>query len=192
MITSLAALGLPGLAGFAGELLILTGVYAAGFWWVALIALVAIVIAAGYMLRLFQGSCTVPSAPICRSATISRGPRGRARAARARAALAGRAIRTRSPRGSPLSPAINFGAFATQADVGALLPATIVALTALVAVFFDLLAPAATRRLLAVAVAAIGLVAAGIVLAQQYGHPYAAFGGAFLLGGFSSSSRRSS
>lgn len=54
MITSLAALGLPGLAGFAGELLILTGVYAAGYWWAALIALVAIVLAAGYMLRLFQ------------------------------------------------------------------------------------------------------------------------------------------
>ena len=54
LITALAALGLPGLAGFAGELLILTGVYAAGFWWVALIALIPIVIAAGYMLRLFQ------------------------------------------------------------------------------------------------------------------------------------------
>jgi NADH-quinone oxidoreductase subunit N len=55
----------------------------------------------------------------------------------------------------------------------------------LVALFFDLFVPAATRRALAVAVAAIGLVAAGIVLAMQYGHPYAAFGGAFFLGGFS-------
>jgi NADH-quinone oxidoreductase subunit M len=54
MISALAALGLPGLAGFAGEILILSGVYAAGFWWVALIALIPIVIAAGYMLRLFQ------------------------------------------------------------------------------------------------------------------------------------------
>ena len=34
--------------------MILSGVYAAGFWWVALIALIPIVIAAGYMLRLFQ------------------------------------------------------------------------------------------------------------------------------------------
>ena len=75
--------------------------------------------------------------------------------------------------------------FATAADIGALLPTTIVALTALVALFFDLIVPAATRRLLAVAVAAIGLVAAGIVLAQQYPHEYAAFGGAFLQGGFS-------
>ncbi|HEV8021214.1 MAG TPA: NADH-quinone oxidoreductase subunit M [Candidatus Lustribacter sp.] len=55
MISALAALGLPGLAGFAGEILILSGVYAAGFWWAALIALIPIVIAAGYMLRLFQG-----------------------------------------------------------------------------------------------------------------------------------------
>lgn len=54
LISALAALGLPGLAGFAGELLILTGVYAAGYWWIALIALIPIVIAAAYMLRLFQ------------------------------------------------------------------------------------------------------------------------------------------
>ncbi|HEV8021215.1 MAG TPA: hypothetical protein VGP41_08155, partial [Candidatus Lustribacter sp.] len=78
-----------------------------------------------------------------------------------------------------------FASFATSADINALLPAAIVALTALVALFFDLLVPAATRRLLAVAVATIGLVAAGIILAQQYGHDYAAFGGAFFQGGFS-------
>ena len=75
--------------------------------------------------------------------------------------------------------------FATSADLSALLPASIVALTALVALFFDLLVPAATRRLLAVIVAAIGLIAAGIVLATQYGQTYAAFDGAFLQGGFS-------
>jgi NADH-quinone oxidoreductase subunit N len=75
--------------------------------------------------------------------------------------------------------------YATSADINAVLPATIVALTALVALFFDLIAPAATRRILAVVVAAIGLIAAGIILAQQYGHAYAAFGGAFLQGGFS-------
>ena len=54
LLSALAALGLPGLAGFAGEVLILTGVYAAGLWWAALIALVPIVLAAAYMLRLFQ------------------------------------------------------------------------------------------------------------------------------------------
>ena len=50
----------------------------------------------------------------------------------------------------------------------------------------------ARGAVLAVAVATIGLVAAGIILAQQYGHDYAAFGGAFIQGGFSTSSRRSS
>jgi NADH-quinone oxidoreductase subunit M len=57
---ALAALGLPGLAGFAGELLILTGLYHAGYGIVALIALVPIVIAAAYMLRLFQGIMNGP------------------------------------------------------------------------------------------------------------------------------------
>jgi NADH-quinone oxidoreductase subunit M len=53
-IAALAALGLPGLAGFAGELLILIGVYQAGFVWPVIVALVAIVLASAYMLRLYQ------------------------------------------------------------------------------------------------------------------------------------------
>ncbi|MBC5810666.1 MAG: NADH-quinone oxidoreductase subunit M [Candidatus Eremiobacteraeota bacterium] len=53
-IVALAALGLPGLCGFAGEILILTGLYASGNVWPAVIALVPIVLAAAYMLRLFQ------------------------------------------------------------------------------------------------------------------------------------------
>ncbi len=60
MFAALAALGLPGLAGFAGELLILTGLYHAGFGAAALIALIPIVIAAAYMLRLFQGIMNGP------------------------------------------------------------------------------------------------------------------------------------
>ena len=75
--------------------------------------------------------------------------------------------------------------FPSSADLGAVLPAAIVAISALVALFFDLLVPAATRRTLAVLVASIGLIAAGVVLAQQYGHDYAAFDGAFVQGGFS-------
>jgi NADH-quinone oxidoreductase subunit M len=54
-IASLAALGLPGLAGFAGELVILTGVFQAGLVWPAVVALIPIVLASAYMLRLFQG-----------------------------------------------------------------------------------------------------------------------------------------
>jgi NADH-quinone oxidoreductase subunit M len=61
LLSALAMLGLPGLAGFAGELLILTGVYQAGLWWAALIALVPIVLAAGYMLRLFQTTMNGPA-----------------------------------------------------------------------------------------------------------------------------------
>jgi NADH-quinone oxidoreductase subunit M len=53
-IAALAALGLPGLAGFAGEILIIAGLYQSGHVWPAVIALVPIVIAAAYMLRLFQ------------------------------------------------------------------------------------------------------------------------------------------
>ncbi len=59
-IASLAALGLPGLAGFVGEILILTGVFQAGLVWVSIVALVPIVIASAYMLRLFQGIMNGP------------------------------------------------------------------------------------------------------------------------------------
>jgi NADH-quinone oxidoreductase subunit M len=50
----LAALGLPGLCGFAGEILILTGLYQAGFVAATLIALIPVVLAAAYMLRILQ------------------------------------------------------------------------------------------------------------------------------------------
>lgn len=53
-IAALAALGLPGLAGFVGELVILTGVFQRGYFWPALIALIPIVLASAYMLRLLQ------------------------------------------------------------------------------------------------------------------------------------------
>lgn len=59
-IAALAALGLPGLAGFVGEIVILTGVFKAGYFWPALIALVPIVIASAYMLRLLQDAVNGP------------------------------------------------------------------------------------------------------------------------------------
>lgn len=59
-IAALAALGLPGLAGFVGEIVILTGVYQAGYVWPTILALVPIVLAAAYMLRLFQGVMNGP------------------------------------------------------------------------------------------------------------------------------------
>ena len=75
-IAALAALGLPGLAGFAGEIVILTGVFASGNFWPALIALVPIVIASAYMLRLFQGAMNGPEIedlPVRRDLTWAEG-----------------------------------------------------------------------------------------------------------------------
>jgi NADH-quinone oxidoreductase subunit M len=63
VIGALAALGLPGLAGFSGEILILTGLFKAGFVWPALIALLAVILASAYMLRLFQGVMNGPDVP---------------------------------------------------------------------------------------------------------------------------------
>ncbi len=54
-IVALAALGLPGLCGFAGEILIMTGLYQSGHHKLTVLALVPIVLAAAYMLRAFQG-----------------------------------------------------------------------------------------------------------------------------------------
>ena len=61
-IAALGALGLPGLAGFAGEIVILTGVFQSGNFWPALIALIPIVIASAYMLRLLQDLMNGPKA----------------------------------------------------------------------------------------------------------------------------------
>jgi len=63
MLGALAALGLPGLAGFSGEILILTGLFKAGFVWPAIVALVAVILASAYMLRLFQGIMNGPEVP---------------------------------------------------------------------------------------------------------------------------------
>jgi NADH-quinone oxidoreductase subunit M len=63
VLGALAALGLPGLAGFAGEILILTGLFKAGFVWPAIVALVAVILASAYMLRLFQGIMNGPEVP---------------------------------------------------------------------------------------------------------------------------------
>ncbi|MGB8519422.1 MAG: NADH-quinone oxidoreductase subunit M [Candidatus Tumulicola sp.] len=59
-IAALAALGLPGLAGFAGEIVMLTGIFQAGYVWPAIVGLVAIVLASAYFLRLYQGVMNGP------------------------------------------------------------------------------------------------------------------------------------
>jgi NADH-quinone oxidoreductase subunit N len=76
--------------------------------------------------------------------------------------------------------------YVSPADLAALWPTFTVAAAALVALVFDLLLPAAgPRRVIAIAIATLGLLIAGVLAAQQYGHPYAAFGGAYIVGGFS-------
>jgi NADH-quinone oxidoreductase subunit M len=62
-IAALAMLGLPGLAGFTGELFILVGIYQAGFTWLAGIALIGIILASAYMLRVYQGFMHGPEKP---------------------------------------------------------------------------------------------------------------------------------
>ena len=62
-IAALGALGLPGLAGFVGEIVILTGVFRSGLFWPALIALIPIVLASAYMLRLLQDIINGPEKP---------------------------------------------------------------------------------------------------------------------------------
>jgi NADH-quinone oxidoreductase subunit M len=63
MLGALAALGLPGLAGFAGEILILTGLFKAGWILAAVLALIPVILASAYMLRLFQGIMNGPEVP---------------------------------------------------------------------------------------------------------------------------------
>lgn len=63
LLFSFASLGLPGLANFAGEILILVGVFSSHPVWAA-IAVVGVLLAAAYMLRLVQeviwGPCCEP------------------------------------------------------------------------------------------------------------------------------------
>jgi NADH-quinone oxidoreductase subunit N len=73
----------------------------------------------------------------------------------------------------------------TSADWSALTPIAIVAVTALVVLLADLLSPKNANRYVAIGIAVLGLAAAGVVCAGAYGHDDAAFGGAFIAGGFS-------
>jgi NADH-quinone oxidoreductase subunit M len=53
MVTGVIALAVPGSAAFAGEFLILTGIFDTGWGW-AVVGVIAIVLAAMYMLRLIS------------------------------------------------------------------------------------------------------------------------------------------
>jgi NADH-quinone oxidoreductase subunit N len=70
------------------------------------------------------------------------------------------------------------------ADWATLYPTIAVAVSALAALLADLLLPRAMRRSAAIALGIIGLVAGGVLAAQGWGHPYDAFFGGFVNGGF--------
>ncbi len=70
------------------------------------------------------------------------------------------------------------------ADWNAVAPMTIVALSALLVILADLVLPKHLRRPVGLGVAIAALAVAGVVALQAWGHPYAAFGDAFVLGGF--------
>lgn len=76
--------------------------------------------------------------------------------------------------------------YVSSADLAAVWPTFVVAGAALVALVVDLfMSGGKSRRVVAVAIAAVGLVIAATLTAAQYGHAYAAFSGAYLVGGFS-------
>jgi NADH-quinone oxidoreductase subunit N len=72
----------------------------------------------------------------------------------------------------------------TAADWQAIAPLSIVAVVALVVLLADLGTRTHIHRYAAIGIGLAGMAAAAVVCAQQYGHDYAAFGGAFVVGGF--------
>jgi NADH-quinone oxidoreductase subunit N len=73
----------------------------------------------------------------------------------------------------------------TAADWQAVTPLMIVAGAALVVLIADLLAPTSVNRYLAIALGLAGIGIAAGICAGGYDHDYAAFAGAFMVGGFS-------
>ncbi|MDQ2680879.1 MAG: NADH-quinone oxidoreductase subunit N [Candidatus Eremiobacteraeota bacterium] len=72
-----------------------------------------------------------------------------------------------------------------SADWQAVTPLFVVGITALIVLFADLLFPAGAKRYLSIGLGVLGLIVAGVLCARGYGHDYSAFGGGFILGGFS-------
>ena len=72
----------------------------------------------------------------------------------------------------------------SNADWSAIAPLTILATTALVVLFADLLARTSVKRYVSIGIGLVGSLLAAYVAARGYGQSYAAFNGAFVLGGF--------
>lgn len=71
-----------------------------------------------------------------------------------------------------------------SADWMAILPATVVGVSALLVLLADLTLPRHVRRPAGLALGFLGLIVGGALALQGWGHSYAAFGGGFMLGGF--------
>ncbi len=69
----------------------------------------------------------------------------------------------------------------TAADWDALVPVAVLGCTGLVVLIADLAARRYVPRYVAIALALLGTIASGVLLAQQYGTQYSAFGGAFVV-----------
>jgi NADH-quinone oxidoreductase subunit N len=66
----------------------------------------------------------------------------------------------------------------------AVFPIGVLAVTSLVVLLADLIAPLHVNRYVAIALGCIGAIAAGVLAAQQFGREYDAFFGGFMTGGF--------
>ncbi len=76
--------------------------------------------------------------------------------------------------------------YVSSQDLGTVWPVFAIAIASLLTLFVDLFAPAGrARRGIAVAIGILGLLAGGMLTAQQYGHAFIAFSGAYSVGGFS-------
>ncbi len=71
----------------------------------------------------------------------------------------------------------------TNADWSAIVPVGVVAVAALLVLVVDLFSRRESRNL-SIGIGLIGLIAAGVLAAQQFGHDYNAFFGGFMTGGF--------
>ena len=72
----------------------------------------------------------------------------------------------------------------THHDWAAVLPVSIVAVTALVVLIADFFAGRDGQRYVSIVIGVLGTIAAGYFAARQFGHNYDAFFGGFMVGGF--------
>jgi NADH-quinone oxidoreductase subunit N len=72
----------------------------------------------------------------------------------------------------------------THADWSAVLPVSVVAVTALVVLIADLFLTGHEQRYVFIGIALLGTIAAAAIAARQFGHEYDAFFGGFMMGGF--------